>query len=479
MGANIIRFGGWRVLFALAAGLLFTAMQVEQTLAAQSCPVNPPPVIDSAVPPDDVCIPGGFPGNPIAFFDDYSWRTFLAMVWPAAQGQRGAPDTGKQVGAVSGPLVFETFKADWEVFQPDGHAPSDWSQFAGVPSNPCQTDVPSPGFDDLILASISKFQNLGEAGFGNLVGPIVAQNKTYVRYMTSFNKTEFDQILNGQWFLQKGLQNGVTFTDGSIDVKTSWIDMTNVSHPERFYTRKAWLMDLATGRCSQTTVGLVGMHIVQKTTSRPQWIWTSFEHIDNVPQATPANLGPTTFNDGSGQAMPPRNPISFPPPVTPPLVFNIVRVKPINSSTVQTNAAYHAKLKDTIWANYELVMTQWPLVANNSTIPGTPPNTFPGSSDFSTSFANTTLETFDQRTISTGCMACHNLVKAQHNIDFLWSLEINAFPPPTSTLAMVPLGTPMSTLEGAHAMALHATPGSPALRDLKALLESAVAPSGN
>jgi hypothetical protein len=209
-------------------------MQVEQTFAAQSCPNNPTPVVDSPQPPDDVCIPTRFPGNPIAFFDDYSWRTFLAMVWPAAQGQRGAPDTGKPVGTVSGPLVFETFKADWEVFQPNGHAPSEWSQFGGVPSNPCQRDVPSPGSDDLILASISKFQNLGEAGFGNLVGPIVAQNKTYVRYMTSFNKIEFDQILNGQWFLQKGLQNGVTFTDGSIDVKTSWIDMTNVPHRERF-----------------------------------------------------------------------------------------------------------------------------------------------------------------------------------------------------------------------------------------------------
>jgi hypothetical protein len=482
MGANVIRLGGWHVLLALAAGLLSSATQVEQSLAAQNCPNNPTPVVNSPQPPDDVCIPPGFPGNenPIAFFDDYSWRTFLAMVWPAAEGQRGAPDAVKQVGAVSGSVVFETFKADWEVFQPDGHAPSDWSQFGGVPSNPCQTDVPSPGFDDLILASISKFQNLGEAGFGNLVGPIVAQNKTYVRYMTSFNKTEFDQILNGQWFLEKGLQNGVTFSDGSIDVKTSWIDMTNVSHPERFYTRKAWLMDLATGRCSQTTVGLVGMHIVQKTKSRPQWIWTSFEHVDNVPQTTPPNTGPTTFNDGSGAPMPdPRNPISFPPPIIPPLVFNIVRVKPINSSTVKTNAAYQAKLKDTVWANYQLVMTQWPLVAGNSSLPGTPVNTFPGSSDFSSSFANTTLETFDQKSISTGCMACHNLVKAKHNIDFLWSLEINAFPPPASTLAMVPLGTSMSTLAGAHSMSLQATPGSPALRDLKALLESAVAPSGN
>jgi hypothetical protein len=177
-----------------------------------------------------------------------------------------------------------------------------------------------------------------------------------------------------------------------------------------------------------------------------------------------------------GQPLPIRNPISFPPPVTPPPPFNVTRVKPINPSTVQTNAAYQIALKGTIWANYELVMTQWPLQANNPSIPATPPNTFPGTIDQSSSFSNTTMETFDQRTVASGCMACHNLVKSRNKIDFLWSLEINAFPPPPSTLAMAPLGTAMSTLGGAHPIALEATSSSPALRDLKALLESAVAP---
>src|SRR5207302_4222192 len=36
--------------------------------------------------------------------------------------------------------------------------------------------------------------------------------------------------------------------------------------------------------CLERTLGLVGIHIVHKTTSRPQWIWTSFEHKDNVPE---------------------------------------------------------------------------------------------------------------------------------------------------------------------------------------------------
>jgi len=30
--------------------------------------------------PSDVCIPDGFKDVPVAYFDDYSWRAFIAMV---------------------------------------------------------------------------------------------------------------------------------------------------------------------------------------------------------------------------------------------------------------------------------------------------------------------------------------------------------------------------------------------------------------
>ena len=290
----------------------------------------------------------------------------------------------------------------------------------------------------------------------NWSGRWLRRTRTYVRYTTSFNQTEFNRILGSQLFLRKNLANALTFPDGSLDVKTSWLDMSNIPNPERYYTRKAWLMDLTTERCAERTVGLVGIHIVQKTQSRPQWIWSSFEHVDNVPQTTPSNVGPVAFNSGNGQAMPFVNPIPFPPSDRAP-PFNVDRVKPINPSTLETNAAYRSALKGTVWANYELVMTQWPLHANDPSLPGTPQNTFPGTIGSSSAFANTTLETFEQRTVATGCLACHNLVHAK--TDFLWSLEINAFPTVPSTLAAPPpLGAP-------RPMALNATPGSETLRE--------------
>ncbi len=418
------RFGTVIVfLFACSAG-------VAQTQPCPDPPPSPPvPTITSPLVPADVCMPQNFSSNqnPIAFFDDYSWRVFVAMVWPARTGQRGVPDTTRDLGNPSGPLVFETLKQDWEFFLPNGAAPAaNWQDFG---QSPCPNV--KVGFDDLVLASFSKFGNLGQAGFGDLVHALPAQNRTWVRYATAFNEVEFDQIVPPKLYLRSNLPaGGLTFAVGALDVKSSWIQMDNVPHPERYYTRQAWIKDPVSGNCSVTpvTVGLVGIHIVQKTPSRPQWIWSTFEHVDNVPpREGGSTIPPFAFNNGDGTPMPPSDRNGGFPPTDwqKPVLYNVDRLVPINSSTHGTNNTYRQKLAGTIWQNYELVMTQWPLVPNSPTTPGTITNTFPGKGDNS-AFANTTLETWDQIDVKTGCMNCHNVTRTK--TDFLWSLQINAFP---------------------------------------------------
>ena len=97
----------------------------------------------------------------------------------------------------------------------------------------------------MVLASFSKYGNLGEAGFGNLVGPLPTQYGTYTRYFTAFNQTEFQQILGQSLYLRSNFPapSGVTFQPGALDLKAAWIDMTNVPNPERYYTRTAWVMN--------------------------------------------------------------------------------------------------------------------------------------------------------------------------------------------------------------------------------------------
>lgn len=406
--------------------LIFCFTFVLQSVEGQTSPTA---LITSNSLPEDVSIPVGFQGNPIAFFDDFSWRSFIALVWPALPGQRGVADSGKSISETDVPLVFETLKSDWEIFQPNGNQPAPWNSYGGV--NP--GSISNLAFGDIELASFSKFGNLGQAGgrIGQLVGPLVAQNGTYLRFLTAFNEIEFNQILAQKLYFQTNLIN-VVFSFGALDVKSSWMDMTNVAHPERYYTRKAYVFNPAIGVASIKLVGLVGLHIVQKTPSRPQWIWSTFEQIDNVP---PSNGVPMALNNGNGTSMPISNPIPFPPPPVPPQPFNVERKMPINPSTQITNQKYQSALKgaNSVWQFYQLVMTQWPIPQppNTTNVPpsqaGTPNFTFPGLGA-SSGFANTTMETFDQTNVRIGCMACHNTTKG--NTDFLWSLAFNAYPPP-------------------------------------------------
>ncbi len=482
----------------------------------------PTPSISSSTLPTDA---QSCNNNGITQFDDFSWRSFIALIWPAAKGQRGVPDTSQTNFPVTGPLVFETYKADWESFPPPSspnppNPPLPWQDFAGT-NNPCGASV-NVEWGDVLLASDTKFGNLGLAGFGNFfVGPVIssgfaqsAAQQHYLRYQASYNQTEYNQILGNKWYLQANLGN-VTFcsngatvggqacpAENSVDLKSSWMDMDGVpaNLQSRYYTKQAWVFDEVTGKCTQRTMGLLGLHIVSKTPTRPQWIWSTFEQIDNVPVitgATPTSNTAFNVNDGTGAAMPPppdpycvpgqpgnQNgcPGNPPPPAVMPADasqatrFNVTRTQPIgigyppnqpDQTTPATNANYQALLAkaapNSPWQYYQLVMTQWPVPGNTPANTGDPKHSFPGSIPGLTclqnvkgayshgcSFANVTMETFDQNVIFTGCMNCHNATAHPNGPgstgnDFLWSLAINAYAPPPPKLAHAKLkATPKS-----------------------------------
>ena len=148
---------------------------------AGTCPGLPLKPAAAPGAPVDVCIPDPFTALTIDFFDDYSWRAFIAMVWPAAKGHRGVADENAMVGG-AGPRVFETYKSLWEVFHQDGSAPS--TEFDGdepAAQNACHA---ATGFGGMVLASFNGYDDIGQAGIGELTGPLVAQNGRYVRYQT-------------------------------------------------------------------------------------------------------------------------------------------------------------------------------------------------------------------------------------------------------------------------------------------------------
>ena len=393
----------------------------------------------------DVCFIEQFPtvNLPILLYDDFSWRSFIALAWPAKDGQRGVPDSAITPGTAAGrPAVFETLKSEWELFQKDGRDPTGWNEYGGLV--PC--DVPDLAFGDIVLAGSSKFDNIIQSGGS---GPLLAQNRTFVRYTSGFNEKLFRHIADGRFFRRENLASFTPLPAGAIRVKSAWVDMQDIERPERFHTRDAWLFNLATGKCEKKTVGLVGLHIVTKSPTHPQGVWSTFEHVDNAPDMQPGRpcaqaSRPFTFNKGDCAPMPSSNPITcFDPASCPaPEAYNVERTTKIhdmgNFSTARTNDRYRAllaeKFPNSPWQNYQLVMTQWPLKRDRPDLDGGPGNTFPGIGrspipgvpNDATAFANTTMETFRQEHVAgNGCMGCHNAAKSR---DYVFSLSVRAFP---------------------------------------------------
>ena len=257
----------------------------------------------------------------------------------------------------AGPRVFETYKSLWEIFHDDGSAPNpDFNSAEAAAHNACRADA---GFGGVVLASRNGIDDIGQAGIGELLGPLVAQNGRYVRYQTLYNQVEFDEIVRNKFYLRSNLPVVPSprpnvpvfqFANGSIAIKAAWLDMAGFSRArrKRFYTRSAMVKDPATGKCSSVTVGLVGLHIVQKTPSRPQWIWSSFEQVDTAPNFQGA-VGTFTLNDGTPGPMPAENPLALMPLARQPAApFNVIRSAqaPIHFDTSVTNRGYQELLQE-------------------------------------------------------------------------------------------------------------------------------------
>lgn len=414
---------------------------------AQTCPIAAPM---NEVPklPSDVCgnvAVGDEPG-----FYELSWQLFRYLVWPAAPGSRGEPDPTRRVSDMGGPRVFETYKADWEVFRQNAEDPGVWNQF---PQNPCSNhrDI-SPSA--LILASTSKFGNLSVGRRSDSAHVLIAQNGTYVRYQMSYSGKLFDSIrLNKLYDLRevKRLTNALPDNKidprafapyGSMVLKSAWLELpantpTVREGSPRYYVRDdAWVQIPGTNECRQTRVGLVGLHIVYKTFNRPHWIWASFEHVANVPEQGDRAGRRYTFNNGNqGAAMEPnaneaylvsaQQPGQVPPP------YQVERRQKIAPDANTKNREWQARLKqqrDSVWQNYKLVTTQWlgarqvrdESIANHQIFP-TCTNNNPAS-------ANTTMETFQQVCVKDmTCLGCHNLARTT---DHIFSIKLNANQPP-------------------------------------------------
>ena len=437
----------WRPIIAIATSCLFIQISVAQ---AQTTPTPISQATISPLPPTEVVDGAGAPvpvavaDLPIQFFDDFSWRSFLALNWPAAPDARGQADTTKTLSDHDSIRVWETWKADYEAFQPGGSPPTEWISYDAV--TPCINLPYQNGGKARLLAAFSKFNNFAEADFGADGNPLVAHNRTYTRYEVRVNRTEYDFIRDNKLYMRSTLDALTTplrFTPNSIEVKAAWKQLTAsevAAATTRYYVIKAAVLDpLNNDVCDDRFMALVGFHIVQKTLLRPQWVWSSFEHVDNVPQFGDAHpTGTFSYNDPAlpQQLIPSAEPpplSSSNPPLPSPVPMQVIRQVDIRSQraddTKATNLRYQTALAGSIWANYQLVLTQWPTQTTDPTQPfpeNISGNPFPPDSTQG-AVGNTVLETYHQTDSS--CMDCHDMARSQLHTDFVFFINLRAQPP--------------------------------------------------
>ena len=229
-------------------------------------------------------------------------------------------------------------------------------------------------------------------------------------------------------------------------LKVSWKVLDWPNERQNFHTIDALVLmprdrnEPGKPPCLRKTLGLVGFHVGHKTEGRRQWIWTSFEHIKNVPEQREVDnkqeQGPYNFYKvGCDPTQCPVNqtpPTPWEPKYKNGLKFSdskfrsqITRVVALTDETKQMNDQFQRIVGNTVWKNYMLLSTQWPsdFGCARATTTGTPaPSTdFKKQPDMNcapapTYLANSTLETYSQGRsplASSSCMACHGNAVSQ------------------------------------------------------------------
>jgi hypothetical protein len=385
-------------------------------------------------------------------FDFYSWRTFIALNSPAD----GTPIDSEKAQADT-PTRWEdmnNFKQLLDVMLPsDPRWPTDLKGMKAereslVPKECRGLHKQMP--DRMIVKMIEESFNEPFK-----TGPLIDQDGHYAIFDILMNWQMFDYIMRhhlntkaGQASAANsgllvdfppGQNSGAAF--GAFMLKVSWKILTSEEiAAKNFHMRRALvLMPPGDNRpCLDRTLGLVGFHAVHKTVGRPQWIWTSFEHVKNVPDRNEvaANKLDSSYNffsvkckaDCPAENATPPQPWDPDPALE--LRFRkddsfksqIVRETPLTDAAKNMNAVFHSMLPDnSVWKNYMLLSTQWPsgfaCTSLRSQSAGTPaPQTdFIKQPDMTCSpaptfLANSTLETYSQGDVplaSSSCIACH------------------------------------------------------------------------
>ena len=442
---------------AVAATALFGSLAIFPTYSVLAAGKNEPVRLSSELPFDvnvkevRALVNQGKVIDAHRAFDVLAWQAFVALNWPA--NVKGGPDKSKTIADTLAPRVWSFWRPAETVFLPGGKKPAPWS----VTNNRA---LNTPVFRT--KAAWRQHTSSADENFQAFSGPLVDQHGKWVRYEVYINKSEFDYIFVNELYSQDGQvafskrpkNNSVDFPanigrtkHGAIEIKLAWKELKEgVDDFSRFYHNRVkvtlsepWKPGQTEPETKVIDAGLVGMHIAMRTQSSPEWIWSTFEQVDNVRVNLDRHgkpVRPNFFNPDLNEpanVLPERNATIDPKTGHPVIVsgsaattwVESLTTKPVQTARVEVptqgqlnpldaklrevaqalNKEFQDQLKrlNSVFQYYELIDTQWPVHPNAPAFAGGA-NSAPESISNKTPgdvipvfLVNTTMETYFQK----------------------------------------------------------------------------------
>jgi hypothetical protein len=365
----------------------------------------------------------------------FAWQTFIALNWPADPAHNGQPNPAVGPAAFGQPgnltpTVWQSYKATQDIFLPGATPPASWDTANTIPAA-CQAIVSAANLPHQVILHMTAKSSADEVLLKTeeATGQIlVDQTRQLIMFEKRINMTEFDYIMNNKLYdadqqAEVATNTGIVLPEGSIEIKSAWrrLDGAPDAIKARYKQTTAFLYDATADSCKGPFVmGLVALHIIRKTATMTQLMWSTFEQIDNVPgsAAPPPHIPYTLYNPTCQPPAPCSTPNAPPMPTpTPPATptyepVQVTRTNPIPSDVQQLNTAVQALItqsnQDSVWQYYQLINVLWPQNGGTAPKAGTTIPLSIATSGFTSSNAqpvsNVALETYVQ---SKTCTSCH------------------------------------------------------------------------
>ncbi|NHN25979.1 hypothetical protein FIA58_009865 [Flavobacterium jejuense] len=242
-------------------------------------------------------------------FNQNSWKTFVAVFWPRDKEGKAKPNFTDE-----GKATWLGWKEAFQVYRKDGGVPAPWESprektgYKNLTASMLEESTVRVYLSSETPTHKIRSKNVADETDQAFAGKLFDQNGNEVYYEVLMNKEEFDYVvknklynINGQIAFSKNgaianfpAGNYKKDSLGAVEIKFAWKILNDTDHKERYYRNWGYVFD-ASGNLVKKELGMIGFHISQKTPTGKQWVWSTFEHIDNLDQNVVEKEGKKTI----------------------------------------------------------------------------------------------------------------------------------------------------------------------------------------